>query len=86
MTLGTLGREGQITVPKEVRDVLHLAMGDQVLFVVDDGHVTLYPMPRRNLMSLRGLAQGRRPFPGREAERSAAYAQAAREAHVAADE
>lgn len=34
--------KGQITLPKAVRDALHLREGDDVAFTVEDGRVTLH--------------------------------------------
>ena len=43
----TVTSKGQITVPKKVRDHLHLAAGDQVAFFVEpDGSVRLVPVTR----------------------------------------
>ncbi len=39
MASATVTSKGQITIPKEVRDALHLASGDSVVFVVRDGGV-----------------------------------------------
>ncbi|MEA3412579.1 MAG: AbrB/MazE/SpoVT family DNA-binding domain-containing protein [Pseudomonadota bacterium] len=44
MPTSTLSSKGQVTIPKEVRDALHLDAGDRVLFVVrEDGVVELRP-------------------------------------------
>jgi antitoxin PrlF len=40
----TLTSKGQVTIPKEVRDALHIDAGDRVQFLVrDDGVVELRP-------------------------------------------
>jgi antitoxin PrlF len=47
MPVGTLTSKGQITVPKAVREHLHLSTGDQVAFVIlDGGQVVLRPLGR----------------------------------------
>ena len=47
--------KGQVTVPKEIRDHLHVAAGDRLDFVVDeDGKVVLQPA-RSRLDDLRGM-------------------------------
>lgn len=33
---GTLTSKGQITIPKQVRDLLHLKNGDRVEFILDE--------------------------------------------------
>ena len=35
--VGTLSTKGQVTIPKDVRDALHLRPGDKVLFDVEGG-------------------------------------------------
>jgi len=52
MTVATLTSKGQITIPKDVRDRLHLRAGDRLEFVVaDDGTVTV----RRREIDLRSV-------------------------------
>ena len=44
MATATLTSKGQITVPKEVRDQLHLSTGDRVRFLTDgEGRVVMMP-------------------------------------------
>jgi antitoxin PrlF len=44
MITATLTSKGQVTVPKEVRDRLHLSTGDRVRFLADgDGRVVMIP-------------------------------------------
>jgi AbrB family looped-hinge helix DNA binding protein len=43
MPKSIVGSKGQITIPKAVRDVLHLATGDRVYFAVRDDGTALYP-------------------------------------------
>lgn len=35
--VGTLSTKGQVTIPKDVRDALHLRPGDKVLFDLEGG-------------------------------------------------
>lgn len=40
----TITSKGQITLPKSIRDQLHLSAGDRVIFVTeDDGSIHLIP-------------------------------------------
>jgi len=45
--ISTITSKGQITLPRQIRDILHLSSGDKVDFYVrDDGHVELVPIKR----------------------------------------
>jgi AbrB family looped-hinge helix DNA binding protein len=45
MANATITNEGQVTIPKEIRDYLKLATGSQVAFVIDDeGQVKIIPL------------------------------------------
>lgn len=51
----TLTSKGQITIPKPVRDALHLRTGDRVEFVLDaDGTVRLLPITS-SVTALKGM-------------------------------
>jgi AbrB family looped-hinge helix DNA binding protein len=63
MPSSTLTSKGQITLPKEVREHLHVKEGDRVDFVIDEaGHVVLQPA-RSRLGELWGMVHE----PGRKA-------------------
>jgi antitoxin PrlF len=50
MPTATLTSKGQITLPKQVREHLHLAEGDRVDFLIDSaGEVSLRPVGRSAL-------------------------------------
>jgi len=51
-----LTSKGQITIPKELRDKLHLAPGDKVKFFLHPNG-TLIVLPKRPASSLRGILQ-----------------------------
>lgn len=80
MSTATITSKGQLTIPKRVREAMNLREGDQVVVVVEDERIALYPVRRRGILSLQGVFSGLQPYPGREAEREAAMAEAAREA------
>jgi AbrB family looped-hinge helix DNA binding protein len=55
MAVATLTSKGQTTIPKEIRDLLGLAPGDKLDFVVEsDGRVVLRPATL-DVRALRGL-------------------------------
>lgn len=58
MSSATLSSKGQVTIPKEIRERLHLSEGDHVEFIVrPDGVVELLARTR-DLLSLQGLLAG----------------------------
>jgi antitoxin MazE len=40
----TISRKGQVTIPKEIREALHIKAGDQLTFKVDKGKIVLEPV------------------------------------------
>ena len=55
MATATMTSKGQVTIPKEVRDALHLETGHRIAFQVrEDGIVEMRP-ENVDLMSLRGI-------------------------------
>ena len=80
MSTATISSKGQLTIPKRVREAMNLQEGDQVVVVVEDERIALYPIRRRGILSLQGVFAGLRPYPGRDVEREAAMREAAREA------
>lgn len=53
MVTAKVGRRGQLTLPKDVRETLGVEQGSSVAFVVKNGEVTLQPLTR-TLRDLRG--------------------------------
>ncbi len=49
-----LSTKGQITIPKEFRDKLHLRAGDELIIYFKDGEIIIKPKPT-HLGMLRGL-------------------------------
>ena len=51
--IGTVGRRGQMTVPREIRRSLNLEQGDRIAFIRRGGEVILQPLTE-TLLDLRG--------------------------------
>ena len=49
--------KGQITLPKKVRDILHLREGVFVVFEQEDGQIRIKPAP--SLLDYKGYLRGR---------------------------
>ncbi|MHB0875119.1 MAG: AbrB/MazE/SpoVT family DNA-binding domain-containing protein [Anaerolineae bacterium] len=54
MSRATVTSKGQVTIPASTRRAAGLEPGDQVLFLVEGGRITLIPMPARRLTQLKG--------------------------------
>jgi AbrB family looped-hinge helix DNA binding protein len=67
----TLTSKGQFTLPKALRDKLHLSAGDRIEFVIDeDGSVRLL-VKRESIRRLKGmLPKPRRPVSLEDMERA----------------
>jgi AbrB family looped-hinge helix DNA binding protein len=75
MPTGTLTSKGQITIPREVRERLHLKTGSRVDFIVEpSGQVVLKPLSR-NVRSIRGIVRSRHKRPVSIKEMNEAVAQ-----------
>jgi len=53
MTVTKIGRRGQLTLPKEIRQKLQLREGDHVAFYFDGDQVIMQPLTQ-TLLDLRG--------------------------------
>ena len=53
MIVGTVGRRGQMTVPREIRRSLNLQEGDRIAFIRRGDEVVLQPLTD-SLLDLRG--------------------------------
>src|SRR5436309_7006827 len=63
MARSTLTSKWQITVPKEIRQRLHITPGDRIDFVVEeDGQIVVRPA-RSRLRQLRGMLRDRKRKP-----------------------
>ncbi len=57
-------RQGQITVPKAIRDALGAVPGDELVFQQREGEVVVHHRRRRSIMELAGIASDTAPDPG----------------------
>jgi antitoxin PrlF len=74
MPTSTLTSKGQITIPKELRDRLHLKKGSRLEFVVEaSGRLILQPL-NSDFRSLRGMIRSQRKRPASIAEVNEAIA------------
>lgn len=62
MTTARIGRRGQITLPREIRERLHLLEGQRIAFVIKGDEVTLQPLTT-TLRNLRGSVRVDGPQP-----------------------
>lgn len=72
--LATVTSKGQVTIPKEIRDLLHIRTNDKVDFVFDGARVLMAPV--KTLLDLRGavLAKEKGDFVRERARAKAAVA------------
>ena len=63
MKMTKVTRKGQVTIPKEVRDTLHITDSDYVVIVVDGDAATLYPVRGGKASSLKGRLPATKPYP-----------------------
>ena len=75
MAISTITSKGHITLPKQIRERLHLVAGDRIDFVVEgDGQVVVRPA-RSQLRQLRGMLRDRKRRPVSVDQMDAAIAQ-----------
>jgi AbrB family looped-hinge helix DNA binding protein len=73
--LATVTSKGQVTIPKEIRDLLHIRTNDKVDFVLEGDRVVLAPV--KTLLDLRGAVRSetKGDFPQERALAKSAVAQ-----------
>jgi AbrB family looped-hinge helix DNA binding protein len=59
-----LTSKGQVTIPKSIREVLHVKEGDSVVFEEVDGTVFVKKEERKSILRLGGIASGGEPEMG----------------------
>lgn len=66
--MSAVTKKGQVTIPKPVRDRLQIREGDSLHFEVKGDLLILKRKERKSLLSLGGIAKGRRVGTGNERE------------------
>lgn len=64
MSISVMTSKGQVTIPKEVRDILHLKPSDKVIITVEKGHAVLKPV-HGNILDIGGsikIPKGEKPI------------------------
>ena len=71
MALARVTTEGQVTIPAEVRKVLDIGEGNELLFeVVEAGEARIRVLKRQRLSDLYGTLPAIRPYPGKKEVRT----------------
>ena len=60
MLQSVITRKGQTTIPKQIRELLKLKPNDKLLYIVEEGKVTLKPI-HGNILELRGSVLSKEP-------------------------
>lgn len=63
MPASTITSKGQITLPKKIRERLHVAPGDRIDFVVEENGLVVVRRARSRLKQLRGMLRNRKRKP-----------------------
>jgi len=66
--MSTITKKGQVTIPKPFRETLHIKEGDSLEFEMKDEMLILKKKERRSILSLGGIAKGRKIGYGEERE------------------
>lgn len=70
---GRVTGKGQVQVPKQIRDILGIRSGDELVFRLSPDHsLTVHVRRVRKLSELAGCLPPKRPFPGIAEEEDAA--------------
>ena len=66
--MSTVTKKGQVTIPKPFREQLHIKEGDSLIFDIRDNILVLKRKERKSILSLGGIAKGRKVGVGNEIE------------------
>ncbi len=62
MESSRISNNGQVVIPKIIRDHLNLHDGDDVVFIEENDVVKLQPLPRLSLTQVLSQLEGRKPL------------------------
>lgn len=66
--MSTITKKGQVTIPKPFRETLQIKEGDSLVFEMKDDMLILKKKVRKSILSLGGIAKGRKVGFGDERE------------------
>lgn len=66
--MSTITKKGQVTIPKPFRETLRIKEGDNLVFEMSDDMLILKKKERKSILSLGGIAKGRKVGFGDERE------------------
>lgn len=66
--MSTITKKGQVTIPKPFRDNLQIKEGDSLVFELKGDMLILKKMKSKSILSLGGIAKGRKVGIGAERE------------------
>ena len=64
--MSTITKKGQVTIPKTLREKLHIQEGDSLVFEMKKDMLLLRKKERKSILSLGGIAKGRKVGGGSE--------------------
>ena len=56
--MSVITKKGQVTIPKDMRDGLHIKEGDSVTFELREGEIALRKLERVSILGLGGMLKG----------------------------
>jgi AbrB family looped-hinge helix DNA binding protein len=56
--MSVITKKGQVTIPKHMRDSLHIKEGDSVTFELREGEIAIRKLDRISILGLGGMLRG----------------------------
>lgn len=63
MPVSTITSKGQITIPKEIREHLHVQAGDKIDFILDESGKVVFEPATLDVAELKGILQRKKMKP-----------------------